>query len=94
VVIGSVWALLGVTLIPLCTGARSLVLDLFKFLHISRAQSGHGLSDSFVSEIAPMPQTVAREVKGEGEELPSVAELVKVRPLSHHVTDLKMTALL
>ena len=74
----------------LFAGARSLVLDLVKYLHISRVQSGQGLTDSFVSEIAPMPQTVVQEVKGEGEELPSIAELVMVRVASPVVGTLKV----
>ena len=61
--------------------ARSLVLGLWKFLHISRVQTEHGLTDSYVSEVIPMPQAVAQEVTmgEESKPVPSIAELITVR---------------
>lgn len=69
--------------------ARSLALGLWKFLHISRIQSEHGLTDSFVSEIIPMPQAVAQEVTmgEESKAVPSIAELITVK----RVFDLTIT---
>ena len=62
--------------------ARSLVLALWKFLHISQLQKEHGLTESFVSEIVPMPQSAVQGLASDGSQgdptLPSIADLVTV----------------
>lgn len=62
--------------------ARSLVLGLWKFLHISRLQKEHGMSDSFVDEIVPMAPSVVEGMKTTSEDqeqlVPSIAELIAV----------------
>ena len=63
--------------------ARSLVLDLWKFLHISRLQKEYGISDSFVNDIAAMAPSIVKGMRAEskGEEdvpLPSISELITV----------------
>ncbi len=63
-------------------GTRSLVLELWKFIHISRLQKEYGISDADLSEIAPMAPSVIegmnKVVLTEDEPLPSISDLIKV----------------
>ena len=62
------------------------MLSLWQYLHISKLQKEHGMTDSFVSDIAPMPQVVVAglrkgEAEGGGEEgdlTRSIARLITV----------------
>lgn len=59
--------------------SKSFVLDLWKYIHISRLQSQHGIEDSFVDDIVPLTAAAILHLPEEEEEAPTVSEKVKVR---------------
>ena len=56
------------------------MLDLWKYVHISKLQSEHGIQDSFVEDIVPLTAAVLlnRSEKEAEEEPPLISERVKV----------------
>lgn len=66
----------------LLSESKSFVLDLWKYIHISRLQSEHGIQDSTVEDIAPLTAAVLLHRPDEEEteeESPSISERVKVQ---------------
>ena len=77
----------------LSSDAGPFVLSLWKHLHISQTQSQHGILDSAVEDIAPMPlsqlltlQRGAAEM--EKEEPPLVYHKIKVVHFTCHISSL------
>ena len=62
------------------TESWSFVLDLWKYLHISKLQREHGIQDSTVEDIVPLTAAALlnRPIEGAEEDAPLISERVKV----------------
>ena len=57
---------------------RPFVLELWKFLHISRIQNEHSIPDSFMEELTPLPLIAGRRESGRMEAEERLVKKIKV----------------
>lgn len=59
--------------------SKGFVLELWKYIHISRLRSEHGIQDSMVEDIVPLTAAVLlNRPESDEEEAPTISERVKV----------------
>ena len=59
--------------------SKAFVLDLWKYIHISRLQSKHNIQDSIVEDIVPLTAAaLLNRPEDDEEKAPTISERIKV----------------